>query len=80
MHRLWAVNIKANRTAKHRDWTQDELASRVGVTRQAISQWETGVSVPKDDFKLALAEAFEIDVRTLFPLVRVGSPLVQVVA
>ena len=29
---------------KKRGWSQEELAARVQVSRQAVSKWETGVS------------------------------------
>lgn len=35
-------NIKKFRTAKQ--MTQDELAQQLNVTRQAVSNWENGVS------------------------------------
>ena len=29
---------------KRRGWSQEELAARIQVSRQAVSKWETGVS------------------------------------
>ena len=31
---------------KQRGWSQEELGSRVGVTRQTVSKWEMGQSTP----------------------------------
>ncbi len=38
-------NIVKLRTEK--GWTQDDLAERIGVSRQSISKWETDASVPE---------------------------------
>lgn len=45
--------------------TQEELAERIGVTRQAIGKWESGETTP--DLKLAcrLAEIFEVSLDEL---------------
>lgn len=40
--RMVGKNIKKFRTAKQ--MTQDELAQQLNVTRQAVSNWENGVS------------------------------------
>lgn len=32
------------RARKARGWSQEDLAARVGVSRQAVSKWEMGVS------------------------------------
>lgn len=29
---------------KQREWSQEELASRLGISRQSVSKWESGVS------------------------------------
>ena len=45
--------------------TQDALAERLHVTRQAVSSWETGKTAPDVETLMALAEALEVDVRAL---------------
>lgn len=47
--------------------SQEQLAERIGVTRQAISKWELGSSTPELENLLALCECFGI---TLDELVR----------
>jgi putative transcriptional regulator len=51
-----------------RDWTQAELAERVGVTRKSINAIERGHFVPSTVLALRLAELFEVPVETLFQL------------
>ena len=36
------INIKALRKRKH--LTQEQFAERIGVSSQAVSKWETGIS------------------------------------
>lgn len=45
--------------------TQDALAERLHVTRQAVSAWETGKNQPDVETLAALAEALGADVREL---------------
>lgn len=40
--------------------SQEELAARVGVSRQAVSKWELGDATPEVDKLLALARAFGV--------------------
>lgn len=50
--------IKVHRT--QRGMTQEFVAERLGVSRQAVSKWESGVSDPSTTNLLALAKLFEI--------------------
>ncbi len=50
-------NLKEIRQAK--GLTQDQLAEALHVTRQAVSNWETGRSEPDIETLLALAEALD---------------------
>ncbi len=61
-------NLKVHR-AIH-DWTQEELAGRVNVTRKTINAVENGKYVPSTYLALKLAEALETSVEELFQLDR----------
>ena len=56
-------NLKALR--QRAGLTQDALAERLHVTRQAVSSWETGKTQPDIETLTALAEALDADVREL---------------
>lgn len=50
-------NIK--RFRQNRSWSQEELGYRINTTRQTISKWEKGLSVPAASMLIELAEVFE---------------------
>ena len=56
-------NIKAIRKSK--GLSQEELAIKLNVTRQTISKWEKGLSVPDVDFLFMIADVLETNVGTL---------------
>lgn len=45
--------------------TQDELAEKVFVTRQAVSRWETGETVPNPEGLKRLSELFGVSINAL---------------
>ena len=45
--------------------SQEQLAEKIGVSRQAISKWETGVSVPELEKLKALSICFQITIDEL---------------
>jgi AbrB family looped-hinge helix DNA binding protein len=45
--------------------SQEELADKVGVSRQALSKWESGETVPDLDKCRALAEIFDVSLDDL---------------
>ena len=53
------------RTRKARGLSQEELASRLGVSRQAVSKWESGASDPSTTNLLALAKLFGVSAEEL---------------
>ena len=45
--------------------SQEQLAEKLSVTRQAVSNWETGRTQPSLEMLEALAKAFEVDLLTV---------------
>lgn len=45
---------------KARDWSQEELADRAGVSRQAVSRWESGSAKPDADKIIAICDLFGV--------------------
>ncbi len=50
-------------------YSQEALAEKVFVTRQAVSRWETGESIPGTDTLVLLSKLFDVSINTLL-----GSP------
>ena len=55
---ILADKIIENR--KKNGWSQEELANRLGVSRQSVSKWESAQAVPDLKKILQLAEAFGV--------------------
>ena len=49
--------------------SQEELAEKIFVTRQAVSRWETGETVPNTETLKLLSQLFDVSINTLL-----GSP------
>lgn len=45
---------------KRKGWSQEELAFRLDVSRQAVSKWEMGASVPELDKVVKMSELFGV--------------------
>lgn len=49
--------------------SQEELAGKIFVTRQAVSRWETGETLPNTETLKLLSRLFDVSINTLL-----GSP------
>jgi len=58
--------IKVERAKKN--WTQAELAAKIGVSRQAINAIEAGKFVPSTVLALRMAKEFGTPVELIFQL------------
>lgn len=56
-------NLKLFR--KRNGYTQEQVAERLGVSRQAVAKWERGESLPDIENVIALADMYEITVDSL---------------
>lgn len=54
--------------------SQEQLAEKIGVSRQAISKWEGGLSVPESEKLIAISEYFNV---TLDYLLKEGADCIQ---
>ena len=45
--------------------SQDELAERLFVTRQAVSRWENGETIPNVETLKLLSKFFDVSINTL---------------
>ena len=56
-----------------RGWTQEQLSTAIGVSRQAINALETERHDPSLDLAYRIAAAFEVPVEQVFPNPHGGS-------
>ena len=64
--------IRHHRTRCH--MTQEFVAESLGVSRQAVSKWESGASDPSTANLLALAKLFQVDAAELLRGVKGAQP------
>ena len=62
------VGLNISKYRKEKKMSQDELAEKLFVTRQALSKWENGTSIPSIDTLLELGNIFEISFEELLCL------------
>lgn len=60
-----SVGASIKRLRNDRDWTQEQLAEKVGVARSTVTQWESGWSKPRMGMVEKLAGIFNVPVSTV---------------
>ncbi len=53
---------KLSELRKKKGWTQEELAEKMDVTRQSVSKWEGGQSIPDIEKVVKLSELFGVSI------------------
>ena len=59
-------SLKVERAKKN--WTQEDLADKIGISRQSINSIETGKFTPSTILALKMAKAFATTVESIFQL------------
>lgn len=54
------LGAKIRQLRQARDWTQAELAAKVGVHQKQVSSYERGGSYPTTEVLIKLAQAFDV--------------------
>ena len=60
------IGKRIQQLREEKNVSRQELAVATGLTVSAISNYELGIRVPRDEAKEALAEFFGVDVYTIF--------------
>lgn len=63
MNNMISMNLQMLR--KLNKYTQEELAEKIGVSRQAVAKWEKGDSTPDIENCMALAKLYDISIDSL---------------
>ena len=73
----WRSFLRSRRFAQGRQWTQEEVARKIGVSPSYYSKIEQGIERPSEEVLLRVAETFQLDpsaVRYLFELAERAMP------
>jgi len=55
--------LRCVRLARH--WTQEELARRIGTTRESVINWESGRGAPSFDMTLRILDTLQVTIADL---------------
>lgn len=50
--------------------SQEKLAEKIGVSRQAITKWETDAGIPDIENIMAISTLFGVFIDELFPIIK----------
>lgn len=54
------ININLKRLRKIHQYTQEELAEKLNISRQSVAKWENGESTPDIDSCIKLAKLYDV--------------------
>lgn len=74
VNELMQIGRRLSNCRQNRNMTQDELAGRLGITPQAVSKWERGMSLPDISMLADLAGILEVSTDWLLGLCEEPDP------
>lgn len=54
------INTNLKRLRKIHQYTQEELAEKLNISRQSVAKWESGESIPDMDSCIKLAKLYDV--------------------
>lgn len=54
------INTNLKRLRKIHQYTQEELAEKLNISRQSVAKWESGESIPDIDSCIKLAKLYDV--------------------
>lgn len=60
--RYMTFGEKLQRLRKEQNWTQEELAEKLMVSRQALSKWESGAAIPDTENVIQISRLFGVSI------------------
>lgn len=61
-----SIGSRIKEARKQKNWTQEELSLKIGVTKGAIANYENQVSTPKIEILFKLMQALEVDANYIY--------------
>ena len=63
MNSTFGIRLRSARQIN--GYTQEQFAELIGVTRNAVSQWETGITLPNSHRLLIISRVLQVSIQQL---------------
>ena len=60
------IGIRIKNLRESKGMTQEAFCNEVGITQSALSNYENGLRVPRDEVKLRIARCFDKSIEAIF--------------
>lgn len=60
------IGLKIKNLRESNNLTQEEFCKKVDITQSALSNYENGLRIPRDEVKLRIARCFDTSIEAIF--------------